>query len=67
MWIARDRDGSLWLYEDKPVRGKDTWECNENSPIKYSEIEELNCDFRPFSEVTWENSPLELIIKTEEK
>lgn len=63
MWIARDKNNKLYLFEEKPIRGKDAWECNEKSPIRYTEIEELNSDFRPFSKVTWENSPKELIIK----
>ena len=61
MWIARDRDGSLWLYEDKPIRDEDRWVCKSN--LGCAEIVE----YCLFSKVTWENSPLELIIKTEEK
>jgi hypothetical protein len=25
MWIARDADGSLWLYNEKPMKGKHIW------------------------------------------
>ena len=25
MWIARDADGSLWLYNEKPIKGKHIW------------------------------------------
>lgn len=32
-----------------------------------TDVAEVYGDFNPFSEVTWENSPKELIIKTEEK
>lgn len=63
MWIARDKDGSLWLFEDKPVRDEDRWVCEDFSYAGFAEVDE----FCPFSKVTWENSPLELIIKTEEK
>ena len=61
MWIVRDKDGSLWLYEDEPIRDEDRWVCEGSSYSGFAEIEEI----RPFSEVTWENSPKELIIKTE--
>ena len=62
MWIARDKDGSLWLYEDKPEMDEDRWVPQNNSYLGFAEVDE----FRPFSKLTWENSPLELIIKTEE-
>lgn len=60
MWIARDKDDSLWLYKEKPRRGEDTWEGDEYFHIEDSEIDILD---GPFPEVTWENSPKELIIK----
>jgi len=64
MWIARDKDGSLWIYEDKPIRDEVKWVCKHKSHLGFfSEIVE----FPPFSNVTWENSPQELIIKPEEK
>ena len=29
MWIARDKDGTLLLFEKKPGRAKDRWEWQE--------------------------------------
>jgi len=26
-WIARDADGALWLYEEKPIKVNDDWYC----------------------------------------
>ena len=67
MWIARDKDGSLWLYTDKPIKGKDMWVCEDFNNSKCLEISNkyTNGIFQ-LPEVTWENSPKELIIKTEE-
>ena len=57
MWIARDRDGSLWLYGNKPKK-------LVNMFVEDGEYESLGTiDDYQFPEVTWENSPKELIIK----
>ena len=62
MWIARDKDGSLWLFDSKPIRGKDVWLCDDtNNPDGFINIDDFQS---PEGEVTWENSPLELTIKT---
>lgn len=60
LWIARDLDGDLWLYNRKPV--KKSW--GGFIPI------DDDCDIMPidndlYPEVTYENSPkeVELIIK----
>ena len=55
MWIARDSDGSLWVYEEKPIRRTNVFQPN------FKEWSRINNDL--FQEVTWENSPKELIIK----
>ena len=55
MWIARDRDGCLFAYKEKPTR-------RELLGIFYSEnLAPLPSDLYP--EVTWENSPKELVVK----
>ena len=60
MWIARDADESLWLYEKKPI-GKDScrWLL---SP--YSKNERLELDEDWFPEILWEDEePKELRLK----
>ena len=50
LWIARDKSDGLRLFKDKPVYNGFCWrgEC----------IGDL--DYRIFSEVTFENSPMEI-------
>lgn len=58
MYVARDKDGSLWIYENKPI-GKNTtgWLMCPNS--KNERIDE---DW--FPEVLWEDEePRELVVK----
>lgn len=56
MWIARDKDGGLWLYDKKPRKNNDAFYCvtgGSSMPIYVA-----SC-----SEVTFENSPMEVEIK----
>lgn len=65
MWIARDKNGSLWIYEHKPKRDGEMW-ILDSSTFFDSQIWQVNSEFRPFSIITWENSPVEVILKFEE-
>ena len=57
MWIARDADGELYLYPNKPIKGDYRFTCR----YVYDDYIALNCD--DFSEVTFENSPKEVELK----
>ena len=56
LWIARDKDGELYLYIDKPVR-------QEQHFFKYPFLEIPEEDF---PEVTWENSPQKVTLELAE-
>ena len=62
MWIARDKDGCLYLYEHKPtkLRGADRFidKKDRNGYVLHIERE-------LYPEVTFENSPVELVPKME--
>lgn len=62
MWIARDRNGSLYAYNRKPVRFEDYFGCLTEWGTW---DEELGLDKNDYPEVTWENSPKELVVKEE--
>lgn len=57
LWIARDKDNKLYLYEDKPfvVNGK-KFEC-------YYYLDCWRIPEELYPEITFENSPKQLIIK----
>ena len=57
LWIARDKNNSLFLYGEKPViEDGQSFACNDY--YGYWQIpEEL------YPEITFENSPKQLIIK----
>lgn len=54
MWIARNRDGSLYAYTTEPKRQERTFAFGGDL-LRLSAMEYLD--------VTWENSPVELVIK----
>ena len=58
MWIARDKDGGLWLYESEPIRQRERF-----VPTCFEDCKKLHCTL--FPEVTFENSPqeVELVLK----
>lgn len=57
LWIARNTDDTLVLFQSKPILGPDIiWEELLNEDCMY--IEEYL-----FPEVTWENSPKEVELK----
>ena len=50
-WIARDKDGYLYIYDKKPIKLKDYFESDD-----YSRFNAL-LHSSSFPEVTFENSP----------
>ena len=58
MWIARDMNNDLYLYECKPTRMKDSFFIINNTLG-----DALVLDDRLFPEVTFENSPQEVELK----
>lgn len=60
LWIARDKDGTLRLFDTIPVKHEEGY---WTSPRGYYDIE-LNSSL--FPEVTWENSPKKIELVEED-
>lgn len=64
VWIARDKDGEISIYKNKP------WK-RENEPYHNGEFDSddyyINIDKELYPEVTWENSPKEFELKAVEE
>lgn len=56
-WIARDKNGSIYVYADKPQRGELVFECQDCS-YKLSSCRNISLFKHIFKGVTWENSPI---------
>ena len=59
LWIARDKDGLLYLHIDKPMRVRSFFINESNRSIWI--------DKDLFPEVTFENSPVEVELKIKEE
>lgn len=61
MWIARDKDGSLYVYVSRPHKNYKTLSWDKTGRCD-EETMSINPDLYP--EVKWEDSePTELILK----
>ena len=60
LWIARDSNGSLWLYHEKPKKIGRFYEPEEFGEDDYMKLDDKEPSF---SSVTWENSPKKLKIE----
>ena len=58
VWIARDKNGELYLYKSEPWRNGLCFDCDEIL---------LPIDEDMYPEITWENSPKEFELKAVEK
>ena len=54
-WIARDKDGKLYVYNIKPKRYKEVFFVDF-----INDKDCFNINSEEFPEVTWENSPFEI-------
>jgi hypothetical protein len=57
LWIARDKDGELYLYPSKPRKGDYRFVCG------YVYEDYINLNYDEFPEVTFENSPVQVELK----
>lgn len=62
-WLARDKDGMLYLYKDKPLRGSEQWHEN---PVSITGLIELRREL--FPEVQWsDDDPTKVKITIEKQ
>lgn len=65
MWVARDKDGTLWLFEEMPQRitgdiyKDDGWWCNEDTSQNFGYC---MLDSNLFPNLKWEDEPFEVQI-----
>lgn len=58
MWIARDKDGELYLYLKKPSKGEEFWLISRGT------ITVIQLPSGLFPEVKWsDEEPRELVLK----
>lgn len=67
LWIARDKDNSLFIYNNKPVIHKEyesfdvDLNNNDSNIFYFDRVIQINSEL--FPEVTYENSPQQVELK----
>jgi hypothetical protein len=61
LWAARDKDGELWLFEDKPIRGITSWHS-----VHFDDVECMMINSKHFPSLKWESEPIRFEIKVKE-
>lgn len=58
MYLARDKNRELYLFDKRPVRGNECWWAESGVDGTY-----LRLDSSLFPELTWESDPLEVSLQ----
>ena len=64
-YVARHKDGSLWLYVGKPYFFKDAKICyaTGNSSL---EFEDFGLNINDYDNLKWEDDPVEVFVNKED-
>ena len=65
LWIARDKNGYLYEYTEKPKRRNESFVSDAEDMKEWNDDNFMLLPDEMYPEVTWENSPFELTIKSE--
>jgi len=60
MFLARDKNNELYLFDKRPVRGNECWWAESGVDGTY-----LRLDSKLFPEVTWDGDPMQVYLTTE--
>ena len=65
-YIARDLDGGLWLYFDKPFRGDERFFGVISVPLTQHKINHLGLNENDYANLKWEDEPVEVFVNMED-
>lgn len=65
-YVARDKNGKLWLYINKPIRAKDVFVSAINIDLTYRNCNYLGLNKNDYSDLKWEDEPVEVFINMED-
>lgn len=65
-YIARDKNGELWLYFNKPFRGDERFFGVINVPLTQHKINRLGLNEDDYANLKWEDEPVEVFVNMED-
>ncbi len=64
-YVARDKNGKLWLYINKPIRIKDVFVSVINIDLTYHNCNYLGLNKNDYTDLKWDDEPIEVFINIE--
>ena len=67
-YVARDRDGTLWLYISKPHRENDFFQPSDNGYMAISQdsFYKFGLNEKDYNNLKWEDEPVEVFLNLED-
>ena len=69
-YVARDKNGPLWLYMGKPIRDRITFiTCREKGVLymgRNSELKKYGINEHDYDSLKWEDEPVEVFLNLED-
>ena len=69
-YVARDKNGELWLYMGKPIRtdtGFHGYQSRGSIALTYYHFNKFGLNKGDYADLKWEDEPVEVFLNMEEK
>ena len=64
-YVARDKNGDLWLYIGKPFRGDTTFYTSYKVVCLADDLSRFGLKYEDFDSLKWEDEPIEVFLNIE--
>ena len=65
-YVAKDKNGKLWLYINKPIRAKDVFVSAINIDLSYRNCNYIGLNKNDYADLKWDDEPIEVFINMED-
>ena len=66
-YVARDKNGRLFLYLSKPFRRGDEFFSNEHGNIMLHDLKNFGLNPDDFKDLKWEDEPVEVFLNLDDR
>ena len=65
-YVARDKNGGLWLYLGKPLRGDTVFYTSYKVVCLADDLSRFGLKYEDFDSLKWEDEPIEVFLNLED-
>ena len=65
-YVARDKNGELWLYLSKPMRMKEEFVSYSHGKTLTNHFSKYNLNDKDYANLKWEDEPVEVFLNMED-